>query len=483
MKNVMILIGIFCLIALNTCTKDETNGDQTWKGKVEFGVSVVQNNADLKSTACDDNLDKISAALVSIENEDGELVYELKKIAIYKFSNDYISEPLSLNIGLYKLTKFFLINSSDSILYASPLESSNKAYLVDNTLPIEFQIKKDEATKVVPEVISVIGSGPEDFGYVSFGFEINDLISFYLGVLVYNNAVKNYEMTDAELVITHNTDTLYNNYIEAVTNNISVRNIYNNYEINIFKPGYYPYNELFTGDSLKYYNNKPLIVLLKNESEPEAGPVAYYPFNGNADDMSGNNNNGIVYGATLVPDRKENPNSAYYFDGINDYISIPGSSTLNPSNQLTIALWLNMDIITNRYTPVMHKGGTHTEGFANREYLIYIEDIGRVYAESAGDNSVHHFLGYNIPCLKTWFHFTAVFDRIEHKMRLYINGERVKEANDSYSTFNNNSDSLKIATWDESNAQYAEYYKGYIDDIYIYNRSLSDSEIKDIFSQ
>jgi hypothetical protein len=48
------------------------------------------------------------------------------------------------------------------------------------------------------------------------------------------------------------------------------------------------------------------------------GLVAHYPFNGNANDESGNGNHGTVHGAKLTQDRFGNPNSAYYFDGIDD---------------------------------------------------------------------------------------------------------------------------------------------------------------------
>ncbi|MBF0574179.1 MAG: hypothetical protein HQK69_10565 [Desulfamplus sp.] len=47
------------------------------------------------------------------------------------------------------------------------------------------------------------------------------------------------------------------------------------------------------------------------------GLVAYYPFNGNANDESGNGNNGTVDGATMTADRNGNANSAYSFDGVN----------------------------------------------------------------------------------------------------------------------------------------------------------------------
>jgi len=59
-----------------------------------------------------------------------------------------------------------------------------------------------------------------------------------------------------------------------------------------------------------------------------SGLAASFPFNGNANDASGNGNNGVVYGATLIADRFGNANSAYSFDGTDDYVRIadsPGS--------------------------------------------------------------------------------------------------------------------------------------------------------------
>ena len=58
------------------------------------------------------------------------------------------------------------------------------------------------------------------------------------------------------------------------------------------------------------------------------GLVAYYPFNGNANDTSGYENNGTVFGATLTFDRNNNLNSAYSFDGDNDYIQVSDSNSL-----------------------------------------------------------------------------------------------------------------------------------------------------------
>jgi hypothetical protein len=70
------------------------------------------------------------------------------------------------------------------------------------------------------------------------------------------------------------------------------------------------------------------------------GLVAYYPFSGNANDASGNGNNGIVAGAVLTTDRFNQPSSAYYFNWTNYSIGIPAFFDAGQANY-TISLWFN----------------------------------------------------------------------------------------------------------------------------------------------
>ena len=62
------------------------------------------------------------------------------------------------------------------------------------------------------------------------------------------------------------------------------------------------------------------------------------PFTGNANDISGNSNNGTVNGATLTTDRFGSPNKAYAF-GTNMGISISSFSALAPTDELTVSMW------------------------------------------------------------------------------------------------------------------------------------------------
>jgi hypothetical protein len=85
------------------------------------------------------------------------------------------------------------------------------AYLVDQPLPISFNINKDEITTLEPEVLSTEGYTPDDFGYVNFGLNEVEIFDFLITVFKYNSSIENFELTDAELLITSEDDTLYTN--------------------------------------------------------------------------------------------------------------------------------------------------------------------------------------------------------------------------------------------------------------------------------
>ena len=70
---------------------------------------------------------------------------------------------------------------------------------------------------------------------------------------------------------------------------------------------------------------------------PTNGLVSWYPFNGNANDSSGNEKNGTIYGGvTLTTDRFGNPNNSYYFDGTTGSIL---ADTFYVSNNFTVSFW------------------------------------------------------------------------------------------------------------------------------------------------
>src|SRR5690349_9500144 len=105
-----------------------------------------------------------------------------------------------------------------------------------------------------------------------------------------------------------------------------------------------------------------LILLLLAHQLSAQLPTACYPFNGDAMDASGNDNNGTIISATPCPDRFGVANKAYQFDGVDDHIILPALSLIVPSNECTVVAWVQPisyksqcflivapDVITDRF--------------------------------------------------------------------------------------------------------------------------------------
>jgi hypothetical protein len=206
-------------------------------------------------------------------------------------------------------------------------------------------------------------------------------------------------------------------------------------------------------------------------SSPAAGLVAYYPFNGNANDVSGNGNSGVVFGATLTEDRFGSPNSAYSFNGNSDYILVNDSPSLDINGGITLTGW--------RYIT------GNSLGRIVRKVNTWGPPIGGYILSSAQDyiNSELQLDTYpdiviitrkdSIFQLNTWGFVAMTYDG--QSVSLYYNGSRIH----SYQVtgqINTNDNPLYIGS-----SEGVEYFAGKIDDVRIYNRALNESEIKNLY--
>ncbi len=86
---------------------------------------------------------------------------------------------------------------------------------------------------------------------------------------------------------------------------------------------------------------------------PTNGLVAYYPFIGNANDASGNGNNGTVNGATLTTDRFGSANKAYNFDGSSSYVQVADNPMLDLTGDFSLSLWEYSDQLGPTFSRVI----------------------------------------------------------------------------------------------------------------------------------
>ena len=140
MKSKIYFAFLF-IVALISCNKEKEEVIQNTGGQLQFELQEKIN--DLKSAGILSTTDSIYAAVISIENQQGDKVFNMNTIELLNMNGHYITAPMSLNVGSYKLTDFLLTDKNNRILYACPKEGSNQAKLIDHPLDILFNIRKD----------------------------------------------------------------------------------------------------------------------------------------------------------------------------------------------------------------------------------------------------------------------------------------------------------------------------------------------------
>lgn len=220
------------------------------------------------------------------------------------------------------------------------------------------------------------------------------------------------------------------------------------------------------------------------------GRIAYYPFNGNSVDEVGANN-GMVYGATLIPDRFGTPDQAYYFDGINDYIEIPHSPTINfgVNDDFSISFWVRVEDQKdlNGNNDIIGKWTAYTSTgypYAIRYYSQYAPNglQKKILAIRYDTHTCNHTPRVQTDCQlvnEEWLHI--VFIKTGKELTMFLNGELESTATDntSESCGTDNSAPIMIGM----RYQNTRHFTGSIDDISFYNRALSKDEVNLIFKK
>lgn len=219
------------------------------------------------------------------------------------------------------------------------------------------------------------------------------------------------------------------------------------------------------------------------ESEVQAlyrgneGLVAYYPFNGNANDESGNGNHGTVHGATLTSDRLGTLDSAYSFDGVDDYIEIADSTSLDIEQQITIAAWARFYSNPDGSSRIVDKSHTGCRHPWNMYGLRMCCKASRFAFDVTTHGSNHILDSVSVYPPDAWHFVVGIYDGSTQK--LYVDGILDSSASASGSIGTNN-EPLLIGKHKGCESQ---HFNGTIDDVRIYNRALSEADIQALYEQ
>ena len=218
----------------------------------------------------------------------------------------------------------------------------------------------------------------------------------------------------------------------------------------------------------------------------ETGLVGLWHLDGNANDDSGFGNDGTVVGATITNEGKFG--QAYKFDGkpgrkINT-TNIVGTENVQ---HLTVSLWINPLTHNADFPGLAVKG---VEGSGSSRYGITLGPVGdyNIHALMGNNSNAGGYTSNNIIQKNRWYHVAMVYNGTgatnTDKLKLYLNG--VSQSLTYYgilaSSTPTNGEGLLIGN-DPSGGNTLRIFNGTIDEVRIYNRSLSSSEILELYNQ
>uniref|UniRef100_A0A832G7U7 LamG domain-containing protein n=1 Tax=Ignavibacterium album TaxID=591197 RepID=A0A832G7U7_9BACT len=240
-------------------------------------------------------------------------------------------------------------------------------------------------------------------------------------------------------------------------------------------------------DDFRIYNrilDSNEILALYNDSTTffQDSLMAYFPFNGNANDLSVFANHGTVYDALLTKDRYANPDNAYYFNGSSSRIQVPENSAYDFGfGDFTMSAWVNISLIgTSRIVSAGYDAndniwglgfGTHPIwGSGTRiNYFVYSDNAFR-------DFSSDEILNYS---LGEWIFVAA--SKTGNQIKFYTNGLPTGTQTISYPS--NSNSFMSIGCRQYSSGVLNEFLNGKIDEVKIFNKSFSDEQIWDMYKE
>ncbi|MGL2963690.1 LamG-like jellyroll fold domain-containing protein [Flavobacterium sp. RSB2_4_14] len=233
------------------------------------------------------------------------------------------------------------------------------------------------------------------------------------------------------------------------------------------------------GNSLTYSNE--FTITTGSSIDVSSGLIAFYPFDGNANDLSGNNNTGTVNGATLSTDRFGNTNSCYSFNGTTDFIKVNNSSSLN-SSSISISGWFNTNNLPNGVqgnaraiiSKWLQQSGCNIDAENYIVELATISNSARLVCATKFYNQTSFFSQNQIINTNTWYHFAFIHDE-QTGGKLYINGVLIS-SNSLLGSKCSTTNSLYIGADNLGNSLW-RFFNGKIDDIRIYNIALTQQQI------
>ncbi len=211
--------------------------------------------------------------------------------------------------------------------------------------------------------------------------------------------------------------------------------------------------------------------------------VARYTFNGDASDVTGNGNDGMIHGAQLAPDRFGNLDSAYSFDGLDDYIDIGLDPGLKVQNEISLCAWIKpQSIPDNSLWAIVTSQNDPSRSGTGIYYDSRLNSIGqpsprRHICHQIGDGSWHESNANAIVAEDEWTHI-VVTRKANEPAQFYYNGILQSSTSVAWTGSIAYTHNWTIGRQSDFSDR---YFKGFLDDVSIYRKSLTANEVRELY--
>jgi hypothetical protein len=209
------------------------------------------------------------------------------------------------------------------------------------------------------------------------------------------------------------------------------------------------------------------------------GLVAYYPFNGNANDASGNGNHAIIHDASETVDRFGSASSAYDFNGSSSYIDIPQNPSIDLTTQFTLSAWIYQRGSQYAGYRIIDKCDSGSPNGVT--FDTYGANTGgrQLRLQGAGTGTPGNVVGSTQYALLQWHHVVATVSGTLGSV--YLDG--TLDGTGDAGNIPHNNLNIFIGRAHPYNGGLTEWFNGAIDDVRIYNRALSAPEIMQLYNE
>ena len=199
--------------------------------------------------------------------------------------------------------------------------------------------------------------------------------------------------------------------------------------------------------------------------------VGLWRFNGDANDSSGNDNHGTVYGGEVYVNSPMV--QALSFDGTSDYVGVAHADSLDVTSDYALEVWVNVtdDLLPNKYRPILFRGTTDAN-----DIEVYVQAVSKdlIVAHNRGNGGTFDYVGFVDPPLGTPFHLAVTFDGTN--VQAYYDGTAagVSQLTTDMTAPLDTDKAWWIGKVDHFKFNYLEsgdlhYFKGTIDEVRIWN--------------